>query len=258
MDQMRRTSIPATFRAGLITTVAVLVLAPWGQALAAVAGEVGLVTGRVTAATAAGDIRYLSRGDALYEGEIISTGPASFVNMKFVDNGRILLRPNTRFQIESFSVPAGAATTVAAAPPARSPAAPRPAQTRQEARSEGTGSAFFRLLKGGFRAVTGLVGRSDRDAYRVRTPIATIGIRGTDFEARLCAGDCVDVDPLPDDGLYTGVNEGGISLSNGSGEFVSLAGQFAHVTGSGVAVQGLSVRPRALATDPMPDPDTCD
>jgi hypothetical protein len=258
MDLKRQTSAPAAFRAGLITTIIAIALAPWGQALAAVAGEVGLVTGRVTAATSAGDIRYLARGDAIYEGEIVSTGPASFVNMKFVDGGRILLRPNTRFEIETFAVPAGAETTVAAAPPAASPAAARPAQTEQEARAEGSGSAFFRLLKGGFRAVTGLVGRADRDAYRVRTPIATIGIRGTDFEARLCAGDCVDIDPLPTDGLYTGVNDGGISLTNGTGEFVSLAGQFAMVTSSGSAVRGLSTRPRVLATDPMPDPETCD
>jgi len=257
MDRTRLTSTPAALRAGLLTTIVMVAMAPWGQTLAAVAGEVGLVTGRVTAATAAGDIRYLARGDALYEGEIVSTGPASFINMKFVDGGRILLRPNTRFQIEDFSVPAGAEATVAAAPPASAGSA-QPARTEQEARSEGTGSAFFRLLKGGFRAVTGLVGQSDRDAYRVRTPIATIGIRGTDFEARLCAGDCVDVDPLPSDGLYTGVNEGGISLTNGAGEYISLAGQFAVVRSSSAAVQGLRSRPRVLATDPMPDPETCD
>lgn len=249
----------STMRNSFLAAVLLLACAPLGQggqALAAVAGEVGLVTGRVTAATPAGDIRYLSRGDALHEGEIVSTGPSSFVNMKFADGGRILLRPNTRFQIESFALPED---TPAPAVAAAAPATPsQPQASAQQARTEGTGSAFFRLLKGGFRAVTGLVGQSDRESYRVRTPIATIGIRGTDYEVRVCAGDCIDIDPLPTDGLYAGVNEGGIAISNGAGEALTLAGQFALVTGIDTPPVALRGRPRVLASDPLPDPETCD
>ena len=54
-------------------------------------------------------------------------------------------------------------------------------------------SAFFRLLKGGFRAVSGLIGHTRREDYAVQTPVATIGIRGTDYEVRMCSGDCGDV-----------------------------------------------------------------
>ena len=53
----------------------------------AVAGEVGLVTGRVTAATSAGDIRYLSRGDALYEGEIKDACLNAVVHARGPQNG---------------------------------------------------------------------------------------------------------------------------------------------------------------------------
>ena len=38
------------------------------------------------------------------------------------------------------------------------------------------------LLKGAMRAITGYIGRSNRDGYRIETPTATIGIRGTDHE----------------------------------------------------------------------------
>jgi hypothetical protein len=49
---------------------------------------------------------------------------------------------------------------------------------------------FMQLVRGGFRAVTGLIAKSSPNAARVQTNTATIGIRGTDFDARICARDC--------------------------------------------------------------------
>jgi hypothetical protein len=46
------------------------------------------------------------------------------------------------------------------------------------------------LVRGGFRAVTGLIARNSPNAARVQTNTATIGIRGTDFDARICSRDC--------------------------------------------------------------------
>ncbi|MBL0394188.1 FecR domain-containing protein [Ramlibacter monticola] len=46
------------------------------------------------------------------------------------------------------------------------------------------------MVRGGFRAVTGLISKGSPDAARIQTQTATIGIRGTDFDARLCARDC--------------------------------------------------------------------
>ncbi len=48
----------------------------------------------------------------------------------------------------------------------------------------------LQLLRGGFRAITGLISKNSPDAARVLTKTATIGIRGTDFDARLCEADC--------------------------------------------------------------------
>jgi hypothetical protein len=51
-------------------------------------------------------------------------------------------------------------------------------------------SMLMQLVRGGFRAVTGLISKSSPNAARVQTSTATIGIRGTDFDARICQGEC--------------------------------------------------------------------
>lgn len=208
------------------------------------AGDITLLTGRATAATPTGEIRQLEKNGVVYPGEMISTGPNSYLNIRFTDGGRVLLRPNSRFQIEEYRYAA------ADEKPAARGNADAPVQEES--------NALFRLLKGGFRAVTGLIGRENRDNYKVRTPVATIGIRGTDFEARFCDGDCFDVDPMPQDGLYTGVFQGGINLTNGAGTVDRDAGQFGFVPGLNQPPVGLGRRPKALSQDPMPDPEACE
>jgi hypothetical protein len=47
-------------------------------------------------------------------------------------------------------------------------------------------------LKGGVRALTGLIGKRNPQNVEVRTTTATIGIRGTSFDARICESDCAD------------------------------------------------------------------
>ncbi|MGD8379385.1 MAG: FecR domain-containing protein [Gammaproteobacteria bacterium] len=207
------------------------------------AGQVTLLTGRATAAGANGTIRALERHSQVFEGDMISTGPASYVNLKFEDGGRVLLRPNSRFGIEHFSYHAKQES--------------RASEAVQQQQPQAEGNAFFRLLKGGFRAISGILGHHDHNNYRVRTPVATIGIRGTDYEVRYCQGDCLDVDPLPKNGLYTAVNKGAISVRNQAGEKITLADQFTYVAGPDIAAKALPFRPRALAQDPIPDPAAC-
>lgn len=208
------------------------------------AGDITLLTGRATAAGVSGEIRPLAKDGVVYPGEMINTGPNSYLNIKFTDGGRVLLRPNSRFQIEEYSYKERAGTTAETSSP--------------NVEAEPEGNSLFRLLKGGFRAVTGMIGERNRDNYKVRTPVATIGIRGTDFEARFCQSDCFDISPAPADGLYTGVFNGGIQLGNETGTFDRDAGQYGFVPGFNQKPVGLKRRPRALAQDPMPDPEACD
>lgn len=127
-------------------------------------GEVLYVRGPVTAQN---DMdprpRFLGRGDEVRKGDVITTGNRSHVAVGFVDEGKVTLRPGTVFKVEEY--------------------------THDRERNEG--NALLRLFKGGLRSLTGLLGKSRPDSYRLRTPVATIGIRGTRFDARLCeAGEC--------------------------------------------------------------------
>jgi hypothetical protein len=146
---------------------------------AAAVAEVVFVTG-VATVVAAGESRPLATGDPVHAGQTLRVGPNSYLNLKFTDGGRVLLRPDTEFAVESYSH--APAPVPASAEPATAPRAATPAAA--------AGNAFFRLVRGGFRAVTGLIGKADAQAYRVTTPAATIGIRGTDFEVQSCADDC--------------------------------------------------------------------
>ncbi|MGH8372830.1 MAG: FecR family protein [Gammaproteobacteria bacterium] len=203
-------------------------------------GTITLVTGHATAAAPSGQIRDLFHGGKVYAGETLITANSSYMNVEFSDGGRVLLRPESRFVIERYQY-----NTAAANAPATNNA-----QTEHE-------SAFFRLLKGGFRAVSGLIGHVRRQDYAVQTPVATIGIRGTDYEVRYCAGDCGDIQPAPHDGLYTGVESGGIVVTNQSGQILLSQGQYSLVPAGGGTPVPLPLRPPALGKKPLPDPRTC-
>lgn len=232
------------------------------------AGHVALVAGHGTALGADGaTIRELRKDDPLYSGEVISAAASSYVNMRFNDGAFVLLRPNTRFAIEAYH---GPATASPAAPPvvpakpdttvapstARTAAAPVPAQ------------AFFRLLKGGLRAVSGLIGKVDHDEYRMSTPVATIGIRGTDYYVYQCDATCgndpviaelVGSGKLPaniEGGTLVGVYKGAVRVESYTGQSQLVqAGQFLLTLPDGSQIF-LPVEPLFLRITPFPDPTT--
>lgn len=143
------------------------------------AGQVTAVSGEVTAAIDVAEVRPLGQGDPVFSGDTISTGPNSRVRIVFSDNSVMALRAGSRLVIDEFL-------------------------HKQDPKTD---RSTMSLIRGGFRAVTGGIGQANPDAYQVETPVASIGIRGTDFRVRYCQGDCFDlqnigVDPPPD-GLYT-------------------------------------------------------
>lgn len=129
-----------------------------GAAFAAPVGEVLYVQGAAAAQSPVSGTRILAAGSALEEGDTISTADASFAIIELADGTRTTLRPNTTFKVEKFSAELG--------------------------------SALMRLLKGGLRTVTGAIAKRNPNSYRIETLTATIGVRGTSFDARICADDC--------------------------------------------------------------------
>lgn len=122
------------------------------------------VTGTVAVQTPEGTTRLLAPRSELRPGDLLTSQADSYARLRFSDGGELAVRPNTQVRIESYRF---------------DPNAPQ------------QDNIVLSLLKGGLRSVTGLISRrGDRDAYQLRTPTATIGIRGTDYIARLCAEDC--------------------------------------------------------------------
>lgn len=235
------------------------------EAVAAAAGTVTLLTGRGTASTPTGDIRALSKGAEVNSGEVVNTGPNSYANIKFRDGSFILLRPNSRFQIEQYDFAEDKAASAAASESRSS--ADRSSNASSAGSGSEVGTAFFRLLKGGFRAVTGLVGKTDRSAYRVATPVATIGIRGTDYVVVLCDLAC-NLDPVlasnlpagasPSGGVVVGVITGGVFVANNAGGSVEVGqDQYLVTLPDGNQVE-LPAEPRFLRVDPIPNPESCE
>ncbi len=161
---MARQSDLSLLRRGLravAAAAALLVFAIAAQA-ADKAGEVVIARGLATAHVPGSHARILGGGAQLYVGETVTTGPRSLALLKLGDGTRVTLRPDTSFQIEEYSL------------------------------SDTAPSAVFRLFKGGLRAVTGFMSKRNPNAVRLRTSVATIGIRGTEFDARLCGEDCAE------------------------------------------------------------------
>jgi hypothetical protein len=149
----------------------------------------------------------LSGGAAIESGDQIHTGADGKALIVFTDSGLIWIRSNSDFVVDEYSYTNG---------------------------QGGRESAFFSLLKGGARSVTGLIGRRNRMSYRLRVSVATIGIRGTDFTVVMCQRDCRDSDgSVAAKGLYGEVLEGRIAVTPlddrllerefGAGEFFHLA-----------------------------------
>lgn len=106
--------------------------------------------------------RTLGKGLPLAEGDRLTTADGASAIVKLQDGTRMTVRPNSDLVLQQFQY--------------------------REASSDN--SMVMQLLRGGFRAITGLIAKSSPNAARVTTKTATIGIRGTDFDARICAEDC--------------------------------------------------------------------
>jgi len=194
------------------------------------AGDVLRVTGRATVTSPDGQIRKIKKGTEIKSTDIVSTSSRSYVRMKMQDQSYIMVRPDSRMVIEDFKY-----------------SEKKPKENR----------GFFALLKGGFRAVTGLI--RNKKKYRYNTAVATIGIRGTEFSVRVCAYDCYDIDPVPQNGLFLEVLDHDVIITTKAGEFTFTKGQFAYVAGSDAPAVMLDNIPDVFDQSPIPpaDPSGC-
>jgi len=182
-----------------------------GHAWAEGAGSVVFSSGSVMIENAQGVSRKADRGQEVHDKEVVVTGLDGRTQLRFRDGSTWSLQPESRFRIDEY-------------------------------RFSGDGSpqdrGFFSLLRGGFRTVSGLIGKKYREQYRVKTSVATIGIRGTAYHAA-----------LDDAGLRVTTSQGLVEVCNDAGCEQAAPGET-------VIASALSLRPQKKsggATNPLPN-----
>ena len=118
--------------------------------------RVSMAVGDAQRIGASGQVTPLSLGTQLSEQDRIITGKDAMVILIFSDQARVALRPDSELLIRRYKVdPSGAETELQ-----------------------------LDLLRGTVRQISGRAAQKQPERYRLNTPIAAIGVRGTDFLAK--------------------------------------------------------------------------
>ncbi len=170
-----------------LTIATLLLLLTISSSVFAAAGVFQFVRGDVRLVDANGIERPAIKGNTLNEGDSINTGGDAMAQINMADGGFISVRPNTRMKIDTY-IYAG--------------------------KNDGSEKSFFSLLVGGFRSLTGLIGKHNKENYKIKTPSATIGVRGTDHEPMVILP---GQKALGKPGTYDKVNFGASFIANDKG-----------------------------------------
>ena len=189
-----------------ITAIRLFVFGLLLVATVAFAGQAATVThvsGPLAVRKGDGTSKAISIGSKVDEGDTVVTEKRTYARLKFNDGSEVTLKPYSQFKVEKFSY------------------------DQEKPKDD---SASLSLIKGGLRTITGKIGkRGNVDSYQMKTPTATIGIRGTVYDAQYCQdGSCGAIKP----GLYLAVTNGSVVITNNGGIPITLqvkAGQYVYV-----------------------------
>ena len=186
---------------GIFSIAALGAILPCATIYAAtLAGQVQFTTGTVQVVPAEGNAHLLKKGDPIYEGDTVNTIVSSSAQIKMKDGGFIAVRHDTKMRFDKFVF---------------------------KGTQNGEEKSFFSLFKGGFRAVTGLIGSVNKQNYKIVTPAATIGVRGTDHETYFVPVSTA----LVQAGAYSKVNAGETTLTTNQGTINVLPNQMGFSSG---------------------------
>ena len=177
-------------------------------------GAVSRIQGEASG-TRGGAPRALGLNASVFLNEIVSTGEAARLEVTFTDNTRLTLSAKAELTLDAYVF---------------NPAA-------------GSGTIKFGVV-GAFRFLSGQVSKLARSDVNVTTPVAIVGIRGTEFWGG----------PIDDQALGVFLIEGAVSVSNAAGEqILRQPGQGTNIATPGSAPGPVTVWPqdkvnRAVAT----------
>jgi hypothetical protein len=192
-----------------------------GAAFADAVGTVLFVVGDVKVSTGGAPRRSLGKSDVIVEGDILATGENSSAQIKMRDGGVLAVRANTELKFDIFKI-------------ARNPGEPQ--------------SSVMSLVKGSLRAITGLIGRNNKQEYKISTAVATIGIRGTDHEAAFIP---LALPGIPA-GAYSKVNVGQTTLTTTAGTVLVNPNQMGFASSPNAAPQIRPVNANLFTAVPPP------
>lgn len=161
------------------------------------AGVVLITDGEVNASNSDGQ-RALERRSSVYVDDVVSTGEGALAQFRMIDGALVALSENSQWSIESY----------------------------EYAEDDEEDSVSMKLLKGGLRTISGKAGKNKPESYKLDTPVASIGIRGTHYEVDII-----------NDALIVGVLDGEISIFAESCDQGLAAGGLLSITSSGECVE---------------------
>lgn len=207
----------------------------------AVSARVVSVTGKPVAIDESTKSRALAPGAPIYAGDTIETDDGGPTALAFVDGSRVVIDRRSSFHVDGY----------------------RYAPDRPE-----TDNVALRLLRGGMRMLTGLIGKRNPNAVAVRTVTATLGVRGTSFDLLCASGAIADPqkpDPAQVDGaecdeaVYAYTRDGAITLRSGDGQDIVLArGESGLAAGTGQEARRLPEVPATFLQRDWPAPEDLD
>ncbi len=122
-----------------------------------------LVRGEVVAVNADGE-RPVRRNDLISVGDLVRTGPKGLAQLVFPDRSMVYVKAASEMKLEAFHF---------------------------DPRAPADDAAVTSLLKGGMRALSGMVGKRNPDKVRHNTRVSTIGIRGTALDINQGGPECL-------------------------------------------------------------------
>ena len=147
----------------------------FSSALQAADGTATLVASRGEVMAMTGDVeRTLTQGDPVYVEDQVTTGDKSFAILQFIDGAKVTVRPKSKIIIEEYVFNGG-----------------------------DEDAATLNLVEGGLRIITGAMAKTQPESYKVKTPTALMGVRGTEFAIMLCGDQVCDEDESSDEDSTT-------------------------------------------------------
>ncbi len=136
-------------------------------------GAVSRIQGEAFIVSDTGKKRVLV-GTRLSEGDRLETLPASRLKLQMVDNASLIIGSDANIYFRRY----------------------------QYSRSKRRGIADIVISSGAFRSITGEIAKLQGELYTIKTPLAQVGVRGTDFWGGSLDGSSIEVALISGDSIY--------------------------------------------------------